>query len=144
MTITSFSGEYEFLSNFYVHPAIPEVLYGYPTVEHFFQAMKTLDKAERETIKSQPTPGQSKRAGRRILLRDDWEDIKDEVMLHGVTHKFEIPELQEKLLDTYVDTLVEGNLWHDNYWGNCTCNNCPKTGKNRLGVALMRVRSEIE
>ena len=40
--------------------------------------------------------------------------------------------------------LLEGNYWHDNYWGDCKCKTCEKTeGQNKLGRILMIVRKEI-
>ena len=63
--IRSFSGAYGFLSNF--HPSV--VAFGdadYPTVEHAFQAAKTLAGEERERIRSAATPGAAKRLGRRV------------------------------------------------------------------------------
>lgn len=68
--IDSFSGEYDFLSNFYSQ----EITYDgikYPTNEHAFQAAKTLDLAKRQAIAKLATPGQAKRAGRKVLLRSD-------------------------------------------------------------------------
>jgi hypothetical protein len=56
-------------------------------------------------------------------------------------------ELRKKLLATGDATLIEGNYWHDNYWGVCTCENCVSNGivgRNRLGTLLMKVREEIK
>jgi ribA/ribD-fused uncharacterized protein len=54
------------------------------------------------------------------------------------------PELRRRLLDTGDAVLVEGNTWHDNYWGTCTFRRCSKTkGKNMLGKLLMQVRQEL-
>lgn len=37
--------------------------------------------------------------------------------------------------------IVEGNYWHDNYWGNCTCDKCKNIeGQNKLGKILMKIR----
>ena len=42
--------------------------------------------------------------------------------------------LKERLLKTGKEELVEGNTWHDNYWGNCTCEKCKNiAGQNKLG-----------
>lgn len=136
-TISTFTGEYSFLSNFATSP----ITYGgviYQTNEHFFQAMKTKDQKEREMVAAQSTPGLSKRAGRRIHLREDWEQIKDDVMLHGLRLKFQHPHLRDKLIATGNAILIEGNTWGDTYWGICN-----GVGKNRLGELLMRVRTEI-
>lgn len=47
--ITEFDGKYAFLSNFYHAPFTYDGI-EYPTNEHFFQAMKTLDQEERKKI----------------------------------------------------------------------------------------------
>ena len=67
--IDSFEGEYAFLSNFY-----PSKIYDfegneYPTVDHYFQAMKTMNPWERKKIAAAPTPGKAKQMGRRVNLR---------------------------------------------------------------------------
>lgn len=50
------------------------------------------------------------------------------------------------LLDqTKGEQIIEGNIWHDNFWGNCSCNKrpeCVKEGKNHLGMLLMKIRDE--
>jgi len=48
----------------------------YPTVEHAYQAYKTLDRVERLLIARIDGPGQAKRAGRYLKLRADWEEFK--------------------------------------------------------------------
>lgn len=141
--IAVFDNEYAFLSNFYDSPFEEEGIL-YPTVEHYFQAMKSKDVEGRKKIAAAPTPGKAKRLGRTIELRKDWEEIKDTVMWSGLRHKFQIPELREKLLATGNEELIEGNWWHDNTWGNCLCAECQnKPGRNMLGMLLMKVREEI-
>ena len=140
--IKNFEGEYAFLSNFYFSPMIIDNVV-YTTNEHFFQAMKSLNLKERQAIVLAPTPGKAKRLGRKVSLRKDWEDIKEEVMLTGLRHKFSNPELRKKLLATGNEELIEGTTWHDNYWGICDCEACGGQGKNRLGKLLMQVREEL-
>ena len=141
--IKEFTGKYEFLSNFWHSPFTYEGI-TYPTNEHFFQAMKTLNPNERMWIASAATPGDSKRRGRTCKLRYDWETVKDEVMLTGLRLKFSNPTLRTQLIMTGDEELVEGNWWHDNVWGNCSCDACrPIVGQNRLGKLLMQVREEI-
>lgn len=50
------------------------------------------------------------------------------------------PDLRKKLLETGNEELIEGNWWHDTYWGVDI-----KTGKgqNKLGKILMKVREEL-
>lgn len=141
--ITVFDGNFAFLSNFY--PSLI-TLSGetYPTVEHAFQALKTYDVEARKMIAAAPTPGKAKAMGRAVVLRADWEEIKEDVMKICLKAKFNIPELREKLLATGDAYLVEGTVWHDNEWGSCNCDRCKNIiGKNKLGNALMAIREEI-
>lgn len=135
--IDNFDGEYAFLSNFYESPMTIQGI-TYPTNEHFFQAMKTLDLSERKKIASAQTPGQAKRLGRQVKLRWDWESVKEDAMLTGLRYKFSNPDLKEKLLATGNEELIEGNWWGDQYWGVCD-----GVGKNKLGKLLMKVREEL-
>ena len=141
--ISVFDGEYAFLSNFYMH-SIEEDGITYPSNEHYFQAMKSLDRHERLFIAAAETPGKAKRRGRQTSLRADWESVKDEVMLNALRLKFADPILGQKLLDTGDEELIEGNHWHDNVWGVCSCPQCPGVGQNRLGRYLMKVREELK
>jgi len=133
-----FRGEFAFLSNFY--PAEVK-MYGqpYPTVEHAFQAAKTLNRVERMVISSANTPGIAKRMGRKVTLRPDWEEVKLGFMEELVRRKFtHHPELKKKLLSTYNIQLVENNHWNDTFWGVCN-----GRGKNHLGKILMKIRTEL-
>lgn len=137
--IDSFSGEYRFLSNFYVFPLwIPDVSLWAPTVEHGYQAGKTLDPDLRRRILVSGSPSLAKRLGRAVPLRNDWEQIKEAVMLDLLRRKFWTPVFADRLLGTGNRLLAEGNTWGDTYWGVCG-----GLGHNRLGVLLMRVRDEL-
>lgn len=142
--IDDFAGPHSFLSNFY--PSV--IVYGdatgpWITVEHAFAAAKTTDRAIRERIRRMSTPGQAKAAGRSLILRPDWEAVKDAVMLDLLRLKFAIPTLNTLLLRTHPHALIEGNTWHDRIWGVCTCPRCGGAGENRLGRLLVQVREEI-
>lgn len=136
-TIDSFSGEYRFLSNFY--PA--EIEYGgkrYPTLEHAFQAAKTLCPTERELVRQAKTPGRAKQLGRRVTLVPEWDQIKIGVMRDLLRKKFRDMVLRAELLSTGDAELVEGNTWRDMYWGVYQ-----GKGENWLGKLLMEIRKEI-
>lgn len=142
MPIDCFDGRYRFLSNYYESPF---VLHGieYQSVEHFFQAAKALSADDHDRIVAAPTPGKAKRLGKSVTLRPDWEEVKEDVMMQGLREKFKIPELREKLLATGDQELIEGNIWHDNIWGDCRCSKCCSTkGQNKLGKLLMQLRQE--
>ena len=142
--IVEFDGENEFLSNFYPSPILHEGIV-YPTNEHFFQAMKTLDPAERKVIANAETPGMAKRMGRTVKLRSDWEQVKVDVMRTGLMLKFSDAKLAQKLIDTGDEELVEGNWWHDQTWGSCFCpDHCRTPGRNLLGMLLMELRKELQ
>ena len=141
--INSFTGKYEFLSNFYPASVDFEDC-TYPTVEHAYQAAKTLDAKEREEICVAPTPAKAKRLGQKVTLRPDWEKCKSYVMMQLVTQKFSTEPLRTMLLETGDKIIVEGNHWHDNFWGNCQCDDCLNIeGKNTLGKILMLVRHNL-
>lgn len=141
--ICEFEGKYAFLSNFFPSSILYEGIV-YPTNEHFFQAMKTLDQEERKKIAAADTPGKAKRLGRHVQLRADWEQIKVDVMRTGLMLKFTDAELAQKLIDTGDEELIEGNWWHDNTWGSCFCSDCiNKPGRNLLGMLLMELRKEL-
>jgi ribA/ribD-fused uncharacterized protein len=140
--IIQFEGINRFLSNFWKC----DVTFDgdtYSSSEHAYQAAKTLDKAEREMIKNTASPGAAKRMGRQVILRDDWEEVKNSIMLEILRNKFSAhKDLEEKLLETGNKVLVEGNKWHDCEWGVCYCDRCNGMGKNKLGEILMQVREE--
>jgi ribA/ribD-fused uncharacterized protein len=136
--INSFSGEYRFLSNFYSSPfEYSDRLW--PTVEHFFAAMKTKNYEQQEEIRLASSPGQAKRLGRAVDLRSDWESAKLRVMRAGLQLKFAVgSELADRLLATRNAHLVEGNTWGDVFWGQVD-----GSGENWLGVLLINRRSEL-
>ena len=136
--INSFQGEYRWLSNFW--PAqIKWEGHIYPTVEHAYQAAKTVDASEQEAIRKCSTPGKAKRCGRNLTIRPDWEECKLLVMRSLVLLKFrDNPDLKVKLLSTGEAELVEGNPWGDTFWGVCN-----GVGENHLGRILMEVREQL-
>lgn len=146
--VRSFQGEYRFLSNFWKSTVVYEDMTFYST-EAAFQAAKTTDLSKRfefimhtdkdsgKTVMT--TASQTKMMGKLVRLRDDWDDIKLEVMyqinLHKYTHD---TVLRNKLFATEMRELIEGNEWNDTYWGVCN-----DFGDNHLGKILMRIRHEL-
>lgn len=140
--IDQFRGSTYFLSNFYRHPVrIGDDVY--PTAEHAFQALKADDPQERAWIIEAETPLIAKRRGRKVKIASYWEDIRVRVMEQVLEAKFSDPQLAEKLVATHPEKLVEGNDWHDQFWGDCHCGRCPGEGVNMLGVTLMELRSKL-
>jgi ribA/ribD-fused uncharacterized protein len=140
--IESFVDEYRWLSNFWRVPVEYEGV-TYPTVEHAYQAAKTTDVAERNRVLAAPKPGLAKKAGFAITLRDGWDGMKYGIMKNLLLQKFSDPVMKQNLLDTGDAVLIEGNYWHDNYWGTCTCAKCGNKGKNNLGKLIMEIRDSM-
>jgi hypothetical protein len=144
--IDKFEGDFGFLSNFSPHKICDESGILWQTVEHFYQAMKTTDVGERGRIFNAFSPGQAKRIGQEVTLRPDWDMKKFDFMTEGVTLKFlQNEDIKKLLISTQGYKLVEGNLWHDNIWGECMCNKCFGNieGQNWLGEILMTLREVI-
>ena len=134
---------YDFLSNF---AACTVMLDGVPyaTVEHAYQAAKTLSPNERDAIRRAITPGIAKRLGRQVTLRPDWHRIKVTVMHTLLQQKFSREPFRSLLVSTGTEIIIEGNLRHDNEWGSCRCPGCAhRQKKNLLGRLLMRVREDL-
>lgn len=143
--IQHFTKDFRFLSNFW---PCTVVLDGkeYPSVEHAYQAAKTLHEDEREWFQNpEVTAGDAKKMGKTVILRDDWDEVKLGVMRNLVWHKFQMhDELAERLLATGAAKLEEGNRWHDTFWGICHCPVHKETGSNYLGMILQDVRAILQ
>lgn len=143
-TIDTFLGKYRFLSNFYPAPITYNGI-NYPSIEHFYQALKSTDTGVRRAIAACDSPAKAKQAGRKASIREHWEVIKVGVMFTGLAYKFSDPKLKSLLLDTGDAKLTEGNSWHDNIWGDCFCDGCDSIdGANMLGKLLMGLRAEFK
>jgi predicted NAD-dependent protein-ADP-ribosyltransferase YbiA (DUF1768 family) len=66
--INSFSGKYRFLSNFY-ECTVSYAQENYPSVEHAYQAAKTLDLEYRAMIRKALTPAKAKQLGRVVPIQ---------------------------------------------------------------------------
>ena len=139
--ITSFKGNYAFLSNFYPIEMEYDGIVS-PTLEHAYQASKSINDIERQCISRSNSPYKAKRMGQRVTLRCNWDEIKCNIMLGLLRIKFHNPKLKLLLLGTEDNKLIEGNHWNDTFWG-CMYQNGTFIGENRLGKLLMKVREEI-
>ena len=109
--IDRFEGKNQFLSNFYPCKIIYQGI-EYPSVEHAYQASKTLDISTRQKIAKATKPAEAKKIGRRVKLRNDWEKIKIDLMTELIRQKFtRHQDLRDKLLSTGQAELIEGNNW---------------------------------
>jgi len=132
-------------SNFYSVNILYESI-DYPTVEHAFVAAKSMDMLFRRRVSQIPVKqaGKAKRMGRKCKLRENWDLMKVSVMKRLLIQKFTHDKFRNLLLSTGQQELIEGNYWHDNFWGDCYCKKCTSIiGKNMLGKLLMEVRDEV-
>ena len=137
--ITSFSGEYRWLSNFW----LSDIHYSgriFPSVENAYQASKYADWSSPDFPDFENiTPGQAKRLGNEIPLRDDWDQVKIFVMAFWTAYKYQDVTLAQKLIDTGERPIIEGNTWGDTFWGQSPLGK----GSNHLGKILERQRDKL-
>lgn len=145
---------YGFLSNFAVAPMIIDGKI-WQTVEHYFQAMKFAGTEYEEIVRNQPTPAEAKRYGRKYQLRNDWEQVKVDVMRTALRVKYTSHHIYlQALLMTYPHVLVE-HTSKDRIWADgCSCPNLEtctcvaidgscRNGTNLLGRLLMELRLQL-
>lgn len=149
LVIDNFRGPYDAFSNF---PLQPVVYRGavYRSKEHAFAAAKTLDPAERARIAAVPTAATAKALGRSVTLRPEWDErVRYEAMQEILANDFDRrrdPRTAEAelLLSTGDALLIEGNTWHDEHWGRCSCaKHASNPGLNHLGRELMALRARL-
>lgn len=111
------------------------------TVEHYFQSAKFNDPEIKERIRLLTSPMEAALEGRKRSnpLREDWEEVKDEMMYRALWAKYtQHPALRELLLSTGEAHLIE-HTKNDKYWAD----GGDGSGKNMLGILLMQVRKEL-
>ena len=156
------NGDYGEFSNFYISPF--KIGYEtYKSVEHAFQSEKFADDIYKRVIIDAKTPAIAAFLGKQIInrrfiwqnrlsdmiedgkqrgvvLREDWEDAKVDVMMKCLRAKFtQNNNCKKLLLSTGNRNLVEYTT-RDKFWGNGGGNN---NGKNMLGICLMIIRDEL-
>ena len=137
--IDFFRGEYEYLSNFYPAKLTFDGI-AYLNSEAAYQAQKCATAKDRTQF-SRLSADEAKRLGQKVPLRPDWDLVKLELMAQVVRAKFsQHPRLAKKLLETVGKPLIEGNTWHDVFWG---MDLKTREGENHLGRILMALRQDF-
>lgn len=134
-----FKDEFFFLSNMY---PIDIVYKGeeFNSVEQAYQYHKTESPKEQRNVLKSKTPNDAKKVSRGFkFVREDWKDVRLNIMYNLLWIKFSNPELKEALLLTDGYELVEGNNWGDEFWGVCD-----GIGENYLGKLLMKIRNQLK
>ena len=155
--INDFKGQYAWLSNFapckFTHEDIE-----YDSTETFYQAMKFgpddmlkikvdnkfIEVNAREYVAKLPA-GKAKRMGKKAKLPWNWDTLRVDVMELALNYKYSQPYYVSLLRRTDDALLIEGNYWHDNFWGDCSCPKCEHIkGANTLGQLTMRKRDALQ
>ena len=113
----------------------------WPSVEHYYQAMKFDDAELRSQIRQALDPAAAAKLGRRNKrrARADWESVRRVMMTRAVYIKCRtFPVIAERLLATGSRPIIE-NSQYDYYWG---CGRDMR-GHNTYGRVLMEVREKL-
>ncbi|WP_420287278.1 NADAR family protein [Flavobacterium psychrophilum] len=138
--IKEFQGDFRWLSNF---SPVKIELDGleFSSVEHAYMSAKSDDEKWKSFCSnSNNTAGNIKRESRNVKLKDNWNDIKLEIMQKCIEQKFNKSPFKALLLKTGNEHIQEGNRWNDKFWGVCLKTN---EGENNLGKLIMSVRTAL-
>lgn len=136
-----FRGEHAWLSN-YADVKIKVKDDTFRSVENAYFSLKSKDK-EWKKFCVENTAQEVKKEGRKLLVRDNWDDIKLKVMKFCLDQKFRQEPFRTKLIETGDQNIVEGTYWKDTYWG-VDLKQDPNIGENHLGRIIMKIREEIK
>lgn len=142
--IKSFSGTNFFLSNLYQSTTAHNGLY-YQSAESAFQASRCCTLHDRKSFADLNGIGngyQAKELIRHFRHREEYTEQSVTAMIDIVTDKFyRNPILLDKLLATGDKDIVNGNNWHDIFWG---VDSRTGEGQNWLGLILQTVRNTAD
>lgn len=113
----------------------------WPSVEHYFQAMKFQNEEYQEKIRTAEHPKKARKMGRTRFkkIRKDWKQVKVVYMTRALYTKCRThPEIGEELLQTGDRKLVDSTMY-DYFWGSGR----DRRGTNMYGQVLMNVRSKL-
>ena len=113
----------------------------WPTVEHYYQAMKFEDAAYREAIRSAATPKEAAKLGKNRLRkrRKDWKNNTVIYMTRGSYIKCrQYPEVAAALMESGDTEIAELNSY-DYFWGSGR----DMRGHNHFGKLWMGIRQKL-
>ncbi len=118
----------------------------FPTGEQAYQALKSKDPDVRRTIANMKSPYEAKRYWRGRHPREDWEDIKLNVMEEILKYKFAPGTSWHRKLMATRGIIAEINNWRDEYFGTHLERLRDGTvyihGQNHLGKILMGIQDD--
>lgn len=148
-------GEYRYMSNDAEYPMEVDGK-KYPTVEHYYQAMKAEtfeDKEVFDKLLVTKTPKAAKAQGKTVknFIKEVWDSKREAIMEKGVRAKFtQHPELRKKLLETG-DKVIGKADGRNTFWGIGSSMVSDKSkvpskwrGQNKLGKILMELRDVLK
>lgn len=150
MSIIRFYGprdSYGCFSNFSKHPIVVNGI-TFLTSEHYFQSRKFEGTPYEWQIIRAFSPSEAAKMGRsrQYPLRQDWDQIKLNVMRYALYYKFtQHLDIQKILLDTQDAYIVE-HTSRDSYWGDGSSEKMEGVigpGENMLGRLLMELRNYL-
>jgi len=136
----SMSDELELLSRTSLHSIKLEDK-EWPSVEHYYQAMKFEDAPYQEKIRLSSTVEQAAKLGKSWLKkkRPDLKQVRTTLMTRAIYIKCKTySEVQNRLLEITEKKIVE-NSQFDYFWG---CGRDHR-GENQFGKVLMNVREKL-
>ncbi|MBT8119818.1 MAG: NADAR family protein [Gammaproteobacteria bacterium] len=113
----------------------------WPSVEHYYQAMKFEDGEIRESIRSADHPEKASKLSKanKKLVRKDWSQVRQVMITRAVYTKCRShQEIADLLLSTGDKHIVEATMY-DYYWGVGR----DGRGHNVFGKVLMAVRDKL-
>lgn len=113
----------------------------WPSVEHYYQAMKFAPGELRNAIREvdHPVKAEKLAAKNKKAVRKDWKKVKETFMTRGIYIKCRThPEVADVLVATGDRKIIESSQY-DYYWG------CGRDGRghNTFGKVLMAVRDKL-
>jgi len=111
------------------------------TSEHYFQAMKYETEELQNWVQFAPTPMEAANRGRnpKFPKRKDWDVVRHVYMEKALLDKYQRHEELRELLLSTGDSFIYEHTKNDCYWGDCG----DRSGKNHLGLLLMKVRNSL-
>jgi ribA/ribD-fused uncharacterized protein len=113
----------------------------WPSVEHYYQAMKYGDAQYREQIRQAPHPSDAAKLGKskKNEKRKDWDKVKVTVMTRGMYIKCRTHEEVAQMLLDSGDVEIAEVSQYDYFWGSGR----DLRGNNNFGKMLMGIRDKL-
>ena len=113
----------------------------WPSVAHYFEAMKFTDADLRKAISAADSPNKARRlaARNKRRIRVGWNQVRETYMTRGVYRKCHTSEFAAAALLGTGDRRIIETSQYDYYWG---CGRDTR-GLNTYGKVLMQVRAKL-